>query len=255
MEVDAVSIETIDSDCFGKVLTYLGSKDVASLACSGRSLCSAVEESRSLWLARFKRLKQFNVFSIGYLPECTLDKSTAELRQICLAASSAISTICQGFTQLGSARRYDEVHHMVLTSFDSNFLDDSHLIPTNASSTFDTYSLSSTISSTSSSSSSSPSNFSSAASTFLVDFSHDYAEVIATSTMALVNFLAIHFLYVVFGCAATRLTTLECHRTTQKHKDSLIVKLFVFDFINHFMTLFYIALFKGFFWVFVRFCK
>ena len=50
----------------------------------------------------------------------------------------------------------------------------------------------------------------------------------------------------IYGDIAIRLTDYENHRTDTDYEDSLIAKTFVFQFVNSYASLFYIAFFKPF---------
>ena len=51
---------------------------------------------------------------------------------------------------------------------------------------------------------------------------------------------------IIYGGIAIRLTDYENHRTDTEYEDSLISKTFVFQFVNSYASLFYIAFFKPF---------
>eukprot|EP00656_Telonema_subtile_P045911 TRINITY_DN5218_c0_g1_i15.p1 TRINITY_DN5218_c0_g1~~TRINITY_DN5218_c0_g1_i15.p1 ORF type:complete len:815 (-),score=268.51 TRINITY_DN5218_c0_g1_i15:1544-3988(-) len=59
-----------------------------------------------------------------------------------------------------------------------------------------------------------------------------------------VNGLSIQILNFIFNFVAKKLTDMENHRTQQEHENSLIAKLFGFQFVNNYGTLFYIAFVK-----------
>ena len=101
-------VETLDQDCFERILTYLKSKDITSLACTSRQFRNFVQESRPLWIGRWKTLKSYGVFDIGALPEGTLDLETRVIRQACVMASDEISRICRGLQRTDALSYHGE---------------------------------------------------------------------------------------------------------------------------------------------------
>jgi hypothetical protein len=63
---------------------------------------------------------------------------------------------------------------------------------------------------------------------------------------SLLNALQISVLNGIYGDIAIRLTDYENHRTDTKYEDSLIAKTFLFQFVNSYASLFYIAFIKPF---------
>jgi hypothetical protein len=61
---------------------------------------------------------------------------------------------------------------------------------------------------------------------------------------ALINAVQIQVLNAVYNSVAIRLTDYENHRTNTEYEDSLIAKTFIFQFVNSFSSLFYIAFIK-----------
>ena len=59
------------------------------------------------------------------------------------------------------------------------------------------------------------------------------------------NALQIQILNLIFNKVAVKLTNLENHRTQSDYENSLILKSYVFQFVNSFFSLFYIAFFKS----------
>ena len=49
----------------------------------------------------------------------------------------------------------------------------------------------------------------------------------------------------VYRRIANKLTTMENHRTQKDHDNHLSFKIYLFEFVNYYGTLFYIAFFKG----------
>jgi hypothetical protein len=70
--------------------------------------------------------------------------------------------------------------------------------------------------------------------------------LITTSIVsALLNAVAILILGKIYDWLAVKLTDWENHRTQTEYDDSLIMKLFAFQFANSYTSLFYIAFFRG----------
>ncbi|RWS19369.1 anoctamin-7-like protein, partial [Leptotrombidium deliense] len=72
-----------------------------------------------------------------------------------------------------------------------------------------------------------------------------WASIISGSTGAVVNLTMIMFLGRVYEKLAVRLTEWEMHRTQTEFEDHLTFKVFIFQFINFYSSIFYIAFFKG----------
>lgn len=49
----------------------------------------------------------------------------------------------------------------------------------------------------------------------------------------------------VYSKVAAYLTNLECHRTHTEHETALTIKIYIFQFINYYSSIMYIAFFKG----------
>ncbi len=62
--------------------------------------------------------------------------------------------------------------------------------------------------------------------------------------MSVVNTVTVLLFTFLYRAVAARLTENENHRTQTDHDDSLMVKLFVFEFINNYFMLFYVGFFK-----------
>lgn len=82
-------------------------------------------------------------------------------------------------------------------------------------------------------------------------FSRDQAQIkqwtstITSVTAACINLVCIIILGKVYLVIARALTNFESHRTQTEWEDSFTLKMFLFQFVNHFASLFYIAFFKG----------
>lgn len=72
-----------------------------------------------------------------------------------------------------------------------------------------------------------------------------YRNDYATYGTAIANAIQILIFNVIYTKLAKYLTDLENHKTQVKYENSLIVKTFVFQFVNAFNSLFYIAFFKS----------
>ncbi|XP_062511484.1 anoctamin-7-like [Corticium candelabrum] len=69
---------------------------------------------------------------------------------------------------------------------------------------------------------------------------------IATSiTAAVIQVILITVLDKVYQYVAVLLTEWELHRTQTEHEDSFTFKMFLFQFVNYYSSVFYIAFFKG----------
>src|SRR5690606_17396314 len=66
----------------------------------------------------------------------------------------------------------------------------------------------------------------------------------AATVASLANALQIQVMNYVYGEIAVYLTKQENHRTDTQYEDSLIAKLFAFQFVNSFSSLYYIAFIK-----------
>ncbi|XP_023701847.1 anoctamin-7 isoform X2 [Cryptotermes secundus] len=71
------------------------------------------------------------------------------------------------------------------------------------------------------------------------------AQAIANMTGAVVNLILIMAMSRVYEKLAFRLTTWEMHRTQTEFDDNLTFKVFIFQFVNFYSSIFYIAFFKG----------
>lgn len=73
----------------------------------------------------------------------------------------------------------------------------------------------------------------------------EFASIITSITGAVINLIAITLLNVVYQKLAHFLTELESPRTQTKFEDSFTTKMFWFQFVNYYGSIFYIAFFKG----------
>lgn len=70
----------------------------------------------------------------------------------------------------------------------------------------------------------------------------DYGNIVAS----LANAIQIQVMNMVYGGLALKLNDYENHRTDTEYEDSLIAKTFVFQFVNSYASLIYIAFIKGY---------
>ena len=61
---------------------------------------------------------------------------------------------------------------------------------------------------------------------------------------SIANAVVIQVMNIIYGTVAIKLTNYENHRTDTNYEDSLIAKTFVFQFVNSYASLFYIAFVK-----------
>ncbi|XP_033740659.1 anoctamin-4-like isoform X4 [Pecten maximus] len=71
------------------------------------------------------------------------------------------------------------------------------------------------------------------------------ASFIATTTAACINLVIILILSFIYQRIALFLTNLEQHRTQTEWEDGFTFKMFLFQFVNYYSSIFYIAFFKG----------
>ncbi|KFB40363.1 AGAP000095-PB-like protein [Anopheles sinensis] len=69
--------------------------------------------------------------------------------------------------------------------------------------------------------------------------------IVFPMTTATINLLVSTFLTQLYKKVAKKMTDIEYRRTQTEYNDSLNVKLFLFDFINYYSSIFYIAFLKG----------
>ena len=67
---------------------------------------------------------------------------------------------------------------------------------------------------------------------------------LGSTITALINAVQIQVLNAIYGSVAIYLNDFENHRTDTEYEDSLIAKTFIFQFVNSFSSLFYIAFVK-----------
>uniref|UniRef100_T1HAX3 Anoctamin n=1 Tax=Rhodnius prolixus TaxID=13249 RepID=T1HAX3_RHOPR len=71
------------------------------------------------------------------------------------------------------------------------------------------------------------------------------AQAIANVSGAVVNLIIIMVMSRIYENLAYRLTSWEMHRTQTEFDDNLTFKVFIFQFVNFYSSIFYIAFFKG----------
>jgi len=71
------------------------------------------------------------------------------------------------------------------------------------------------------------------------------AQILASTSGAMINLMAIMAMGRVYENLALKLTTWEMHRTQSDFDDNLTFKVFIFQFINFYSSILYIAFFKG----------
>ncbi|XP_055629472.1 anoctamin-4 isoform X2 [Toxorhynchites rutilus septentrionalis] len=76
-------------------------------------------------------------------------------------------------------------------------------------------------------------------------FFRKHAKLFTTMTAALINLVIIMILTRIYHRLAIYLTNLENPRTQTEYEDSYTIKIFVFEFMNFYSSLIYIAFFKG----------
>lgn len=64
-------------------------------------------------------------------------------------------------------------------------------------------------------------------------------------TAGLMNLVFIVILNLIYDRLAEWLTEMELQRTQTEFDDSLAVKIYMFQFVNYYSSIFYIAFFKG----------
>ncbi|CAD5126106.1 DgyrCDS14278 [Dimorphilus gyrociliatus] len=73
----------------------------------------------------------------------------------------------------------------------------------------------------------------------------EFAGIITSITGAIINLIAITLLNMIYQKLAYKLTEMESPRTQTKFDDSFTFKMFFFQFVNYYGSIFYIAFFKG----------
>ncbi|KAI7695336.1 Anoctamin-4 [Sarcoptes scabiei] len=79
------------------------------------------------------------------------------------------------------------------------------------------------------------------------EFLRKNIEWIVTSTAATINLILIMMLSILYKRLACWLTEMEMPRTQNEFDNSLTLKMYLFEFVNYYSSLFYIAFFKGMF--------
>ncbi|KAH9525321.1 Anoctamin-4 [Bulinus truncatus] len=77
------------------------------------------------------------------------------------------------------------------------------------------------------------------------DISKQRVGIVTSVSASIINLIIIILLGKVYQFIAQMLTNFETHRTLTEWEDSFTLKMFLFQFVNHFASLFYIAFFKG----------
>ena len=71
------------------------------------------------------------------------------------------------------------------------------------------------------------------------------ARIITSTSASALNLVAITILSNVYGKLAVFLTDWENPRTQNEYRDNMTIKMFMFEFVNYYSSLFYIAFFKS----------
>ena len=82
------------------------------------------------------------------------------------------------------------------------------------------------------------------------EFFAKYAKLIGVGLAASLNALVIEIMGYFFQFAARKLTDFEHHRTQTDYENSYTFKMFMFQFMNYYLSLMYTAFFKGRFYTF-----
>lgn len=77
------------------------------------------------------------------------------------------------------------------------------------------------------------------------DSKSKFAPFIIPVTASILNLIAIYILNLICTYVANRLTRMEFQRTQMEFDDSLTLKIYLFQFVNSYSSIFYIAFFKG----------
>lgn len=72
-----------------------------------------------------------------------------------------------------------------------------------------------------------------------------YLEYVLPLTAGILNLLGIFVLNFIYNYLAEKLTELELRRTQSEFDDSLTLKIYMFQFVNYYSCIFYIAFLKG----------
>lgn len=79
----------------------------------------------------------------------------------------------------------------------------------------------------------------------LFDNSNTMTTFVVPITASVINLICITLLNYVYEKVAIMLTKYEYHRTQIEFDDSLTLKIYMFQFVNFYSSLFYIAFLKG----------
>lgn len=71
------------------------------------------------------------------------------------------------------------------------------------------------------------------------------SSVIVSTSAALINLICIVLFNSLYSQLAVKLTDMEMPRTQSEYDDSLTLKMYLFQFVNCYASIFYIAVFKG----------
>ena len=82
------------------------------------------------------------------------------------------------------------------------------------------------------------------------EFFAKYAKLIGVGLAASVNALVIEVMGYFFQITARKLTDVEHHRTQTDYENSYTFKMFLFQFMNYYLSLMYTAFFKGRFYTY-----
>ena len=81
--------------------------------------------------------------------------------------------------------------------------------------------------------------------TALAQFLDIFGGLLVSTSGALIQLIFIFIMNKIYERIAVILTAWELHRTQTEHEDSFTVKMYLFQFVNFYSSLFYIAFFKG----------
>nr|CAB3221926.1 anoctamin-7 [Phallusia mammillata] len=76
-------------------------------------------------------------------------------------------------------------------------------------------------------------------------FLHGQSSTLTSLTGAVINLILIMLMSNVYTAVAEWLTKWEMHRTQTGYENALTLKVFIFQFVNYYSSIFYIAFFKG----------
>ena len=78
-----------------------------------------------------------------------------------------------------------------------------------------------------------------------------FGSTIVSITSAVINLIVILLLSQFYSWLSVKLTDLEYRRTDTEYENSLTIKMYCFQFVNFYGSLFYIAFFKGKYEIFI----